>query len=180
MGELTECLKSIQVYHSLVDKRLAALPADVVEGLRPDRIAHEINESLRQQFMQSTLPQTAKAMTAVAAELRQSVTDFGQSVAILNHAHRGAAENARQVIEKLDRTVSAAAHTARVAAEQLSSSFLRELRWSVYTLVTLVLVFGLGAGLLLDRWLIVPPDPPASSAPAIRNAPSKAKRVPAE
>jgi hypothetical protein len=36
--------------------RLDALPGDVASGISPDVIAARINESLRQQFLQSTIP----------------------------------------------------------------------------------------------------------------------------
>src|SRR5262245_39032297 len=67
MESLTEFVSSAESQRSMIDNRLAALPEEVAQGIHPDVIAREINESLRQQFVQSTLPQTAKAMTAIAA-----------------------------------------------------------------------------------------------------------------
>ena len=122
MEQLKVSAERAEAYRSLLEKRLAALPAEVAEGLRPDLIAREINESLRQQFVQSTIPQTAQAMTTIATQLQGAVVDFGKTAATLNHAHRSAAEQARQTIENLDVTVSAAADTARQAARELSSA----------------------------------------------------------
>lgn len=179
MEKLTQCATSTEAYHSMLDKRLAALPNEVAQGLRPDVVAREINESLRQQFVESTLPQTARAMMAIAAQFKTAVADFGKSAAMLNHAHHGAAESAREAVENVDRTVSDAARTARQAAQQLSSAFRRELRWSIYTLVSLTLVFALGAGMVFQHWLDTPPGPAVQSAPVVEKAPRKIGRRPA-
>ena len=51
--------------------------------------------------------------------------------------------------------------------------FQRELRWSIYTLVSLTLVVAFGAGMLCEHWITTPetlarPDasPPTAPAPA--------------
>jgi hypothetical protein len=171
---LKECADLANEYRSEIEARLVALPAAVAEGLRPELIAREINESLRQQFVQSTIPQTAEAMKVIAAQLRGAVADFAKTAATLNHAHRGAAEAARQAVEKLDRTVSDAACRGRQAAEELSSVFRRELRWSIFTLVSLTLAVAFGAGMLYQQWIESPlratavrPDAVVEKAPAM-------------
>lgn len=178
MKKLAEFGSRAEEYHFMLDQRLAALPESVAQGLHPDLVARKINESLRQQFVQSTLPQTASAMSAIAAQLRAAVAEFGKSAAMLNDAHHGAAEEARHAVENIHRTVLDAARTARQAAEQLSSAFRRELRWSIYTFVSAALAFGLGTGMLLQHWLDSPPDLPAKTAPALEKAPAKIRRAP--
>ena len=177
--KLAEFASSAETHRSMLDKRLAALPEEIAQGLRPDLVAREINESLRQQFVRSTLPQTASAMTTIAAQLQEAVAEFGKSAAMLNDAHYGAAEEARQAIESLRRTVSDAARAAWQAAEQLSSAFRRELKWSLYTFVSIAVALGLGAGMLLQRWLDSPPDAPAQTAPTFEKVPAKIRRAPA-
>lgn len=179
MHQLKESATRSADYGCMLEKRLAGLPGEVAEGLRPELIAREINESLRQQFMQSTLPQTAQAMTAIAAQLHGAVADFGKAAAMLNHSHHGAAEDARQAIERLDRTVSDAAGTARTAARELSSAFRRELQWSIYTLVGLTLVFAFGAGMLYQHWIAAPTETAVRSDPPVESAPAKIKQKPA-
>lgn len=175
MDQLKESAERADDYRIRLEERLASLPAEVAEGLRPELIAREINESLRQQFVQSTIPQTAQAMTAIAAQLQGAVADFGRTAAMLNHSHRGAAERARQTIERLELTISTAAATARRAAQELSSAFQRELRWSIYTLLSLTLVVAFGAGMLCERWLTTPPETPARPDPPAPATPAKVK-----
>lgn len=64
MEQLNLSSERAEAHQSLLDKRLAALPSQVAEGMRPELIAREINESLRQQFVQSTIPQMRFSMSA--------------------------------------------------------------------------------------------------------------------
>lgn len=180
METTAELASSAERYRSMLDSRLAKLPEEIAQGIRPDMVAREINESLRQQFVQSTLPQTAVAMTAIAAQLQTAVADFSKSANILNHAHSGAAERARAAVEQIDRAVSTAVHTAGHSAEQLSSAFRREMKWSIYTLVSVALILGLGTGMLCQHWLDSPAEPPAQATPTLDKTPAKAGRPPAK
>ena len=173
METIEELTASAESHRSMLDRRLVALPEEVAQGIRPDVVAREINESLRQQFAQSTMPQTAAAMTAIATQLQTAVADFGKSAKMINQAHYGAAEKAREAIERLDRTVSNAAHTASQSAAQLSTAFRREMKWSIYTLVSIALVLGIGTGMWFQHWLDSPTDPPAQSGPMLERAPAK-------
>ncbi len=112
-------------------------------------------------------------MTAIATQLQTAVADFGKSAKMINQAHYGAAEKAREAIERLDRTVSNAAHTASHSAEQLSTAFRREMKWSIYTLVSIALVLGIGTGMWFQHWLDSPTDPPAQSGLMLERAPAK-------
>jgi hypothetical protein len=162
-------------YRSAIEDRLMELPTAVVEGLRPELVAREINESLRQQFAASTIPQTAHAMTVAAAEMKAAVAGFTRVAAAVNDEHRSMAAQTRITIEHLDSAVSQAARTAQHAAEQLSGAFRRELRWSIYTLVSLGAVFAFALGVLFDRWVNTPPVAPSEPDPTAISAPQKVK-----
>ena len=165
-----------EAYQRGLEMRLSELPAEVAKGLSPERVAREINENLRQQFVQSTLPQTAHAMSAVSGQLRESVVEFARSTAALSDSYKGAVVDARQAIAGIERSVSAAAATSRRAAEELSRVFQREFRWSLYALVSVGMVVGLGAGMLFEHWIEMPPDAPAKSRPSTERSPAKVKQ----
>jgi hypothetical protein len=148
-------------YHKLLEQRLAGLPAELAERLDPETVAREINENLRQQFVQSTIPQTADALAVVAKQLRSSVADFGKTAGTLGDSYRGAVDDARRAIADLETTVSRATATARRAAAELSSVSQKEFRWSLYALTSLALVIGLAVGSLYQRWLDNLPQAPA-------------------
>ena len=68
--------KAGQAYQQELDGRLATLPTDLAQGISPDVIARAITESLRQQFVQTGLPATADALTAVSRQLTEATADF--------------------------------------------------------------------------------------------------------
>ena len=59
---LQEIRESSAADQAQLDQRLVQLPVDIAEGISPEVVAATINESLRQQFVQSTLPATAEAL----------------------------------------------------------------------------------------------------------------------
>ena len=55
-----------------IENRLDSLARGGFEqALLRKRLLHEINESLRQQFFQTTIPQTGAALTSAAAQLKR-------------------------------------------------------------------------------------------------------------
>ncbi len=59
-------LQSSEAYQTQLDERLSRLPVEIAAGISPQAIAGNINESLRQRFVQSTIPETALALAQVA------------------------------------------------------------------------------------------------------------------
>jgi hypothetical protein len=153
---LENALTSTNAYQARLDARLSNLPAEVADGIAPEAIVSTINESLRQQFVQTTIPETSRALSAVAAELKTVSADFRQASATLGHSYRSAPEQARQAIEKMEVTIYRAADTARDAAAELSRIFQREYRWSLYALSSLALLIGIILGILFQRWVDAP------------------------
>ncbi len=160
-------------YRSVIEDRLAELPVAVAEGLRPELVAREVNESLRQQFAASTIPQTAHAMTVAAAEMKATVADFTRMAATIHNEHRSTAAQAKRTIADLESAVSRAASTAQHAAAQLSESFHRSLHRSIYTLLSLTAVVAFGVGMLFDQWISTPQTAGSQPRPADVSAPQK-------
>ena len=72
-------------------------------------------------------------------------------VNLIGNEYRGAAEEARVAIEKIQRTISSAAETAKDEARNLVAE-LEPQRWLlVYVFVGLALVLGLFVGLFLHH-----------------------------
>ncbi len=149
IASMEKWLAASEVYQQNLDERLAQLPAAIADGISPQAIAGKINENLRQQFVQSTIPQTAEALTVVAKELRKTTADFAGAAKSLVNQYTGAAEEARQAIQKIESTVSSATATANRAASDLSQTFLQGRRWAMITAAAA----ALGAGLLLGATL---------------------------
>jgi hypothetical protein len=136
-------------------------------------VAREVNESLRQQFASSTIPQTAQAMTVASAEIQVAVAEFTRLAAAIHNEHRSTAAQAKHTILELETAVSRAASTAQQAAAQLSESFHASLHRSIYTLLTLTAIAAFAVGLFFDQWIRSPQTLRSRAEPAAVPAPQK-------
>ena len=172
LERIQDAIESSEALHRQLAERLSALPAEVARGLSPQEIAREVNESLRQQFVRSTIPETSHALAAVASELKRVSGEFAQATNKLEDAYDGAVRRAQDAVADLHSTASNATDRVRRAAEELSAVFQREFRWSVYTLSALALVVGLALGIIYQRWLDQPlPGPDVRNIQPQQTAP---------
>jgi hypothetical protein len=111
------------------------------------------NESLRQQFVQSTIRATAEALAVAAAQMRNTTSEFARSASTLGDSYRGAAEEARQAVANFESTSSHAISSTKRAAEELVHVFREEYRWSLYALLSIALLVGIETGMLIEQRL---------------------------
>jgi hypothetical protein len=123
LGTLQTTVESTAVYQRQLDQRLEQLPENIANGISPEVIATAINESLRQQFVQSTIPETASRLAAAAMQLNDVTREFGRTAGELGDRYRGATQEARRAIDDIERTSSDAMASARRAAEELVTTF---------------------------------------------------------
>jgi len=76
--------RSNTAHQAQLDQRLAQLPEAIAAGVQPDAIVAAINESLRQRFVQSTIPETAQALTVAGAQIKQCTLEFAQAARSLS------------------------------------------------------------------------------------------------
>jgi hypothetical protein len=160
VAKFQNVIETSDALHKELSERLSTLPKEVARDLNPPAIAREVNESLRQQFVRSTIPETSHMLAAVANDLKRVSSEFAQAAQKLEDRSDGAVHRAQKAVEQVDSTASHATDRVRRAAEELSTVFQREFRWSVYTLSTLALVLGLFVGIFYQRWLDEPRPAP--------------------
>ena len=166
LDRIQDASDSSEALHRQLTARLSALPAEVARGLSPAEIAREVNESLRQQFVRSTIPETSHALAAAATDMKRVSAEFAQATQKLEDAYDGAVRRAQDAVADLHSTALNATDRVRRAAEELSAVFQREFRWSVYTLSALALVVGIALGIFYQRWLDQPlPGPDVRTQP---------------
>ena len=119
---IQKSLESTEAYRNDIDQRLTALPDKIAQGIRPEIIAGKVNESLRQQFVQSTIPQTADALAVISTELRKSASEFSATAASLGNSYRGAAHEAEQAINAIRESTNRAREAASKSGRSPASA----------------------------------------------------------
>jgi hypothetical protein len=168
-----------QTYQRQLDERLSTLPADLAEGISPEAIARAITESLRQQFVQSGLPATADALTAISHQLTQATGQFQRAADQLS-ACAGRAEEARRASDQMRTSVATATETARRTLDTVRREFRLECVRSVWLLCGTAVLFGILLGVVFERWRIggSPIVPQAIALPTPIGGPSSTEPTP--
>jgi hypothetical protein len=163
IGDAIKALEKIRqsssTYQAQLDQRLSQLPKMIAEGIKPEAIVSTINEGLRQQFVKSTIPETADALAVAAAQIKKSTAEFGPAASSLGNSYRGAAEEARKAIASLESTCADAIRRTLSSAQELARVFREEYRWSLFSLTSLGLLVGIGIGMWFERWMNLPARP---------------------
>lgn len=155
--------QSNREYQAQLDQRLAQLPQEIAELIQPKAIADALNESLHQQFVQSTIPETARLLGIVAKENKRVSAEFANAASQLENAYNGSARDAERTIANIEQ-----------AATRLS----KEYRWAVLSTCGLTAAASFVLGMLVYWWVFTAPvrveqvtSPQVQSAPvAIRPA----------
>jgi hypothetical protein len=77
-GKLDRSLRDNVEALQQVHERLEHLSDELVERVSAEAIANQLYESLRQQFVKSTIPQTGKALTVTAGQVKEAVAGLEQ------------------------------------------------------------------------------------------------------
>jgi hypothetical protein len=136
-----------------IDQRLAQVSADIAKALNPPAVAAEINESLRQQFIKTTIPEIADALTVNAAQIKKATNEFVSAADTISNAYDGAAVEARRVIQELESTSSQAITGNKRQAEELVAVVRQDYRWLLFVFPVLCILIGIGLSVWYERWI---------------------------
>jgi methyl-accepting chemotaxis protein len=169
-----------ETWHTALQRRLTALPADIADGINPAAVAGKINENLRQEFMRSTIPKTADALGEISDRMKNVCSEFTATADNLGRAYRGAAEDARKAVASMNAEISQAAETAAHFTSEVGKTFSEAYRWMLFMLAGGSLVMGLALGMMFERWLLSPLEPVVEpAAPVVQPAPQPVQEAPA-
>jgi hypothetical protein len=158
MQKVQDNLNAWMSYQKLLDERLICLPDQIKKGINPDIITAKINESLRQKFIESTIPETAHALALVAENMNKTTGDFASTAIALTNSYDGAAEKARQVIGSIESSISRAAAEARRAATSLAQTFHSVYWWVLTAVAVFLFVMGFASGMIFQERMTRPPQ----------------------
>jgi hypothetical protein len=136
-----------------IDQRLAQVSADIAKAWNPPAVAAEINESLRQQFIKTTIPETADALAVNAAQIKKATNEFVSAADTISNAYDGAAVEARRVIQELASTSSQAITGNKRQSEELMAVVRQDYRWLLFVLPLLCILIGVGLSVWYEHWI---------------------------
>lgn len=137
-GHLNENLAGFISVLGAIENRLDGLPTAVSSSIGPEKIAARVSESLRQQFFQTTIPQTAEALASAATELQRSVAQVVTAMDQINNKYDGSATQARTAIKNIESSIASATRTAKEATESLTRTLIH-VHWMTFFLGALAL-----------------------------------------
>ena len=174
---LRETLDASEEYHAQLEHRLTALPEEIARGISPEAIAGTITENLRQQFIRSTLPETAEALSVTSQQIKKVCGEFSTTARGLGDAYRGAAQDASRAVGEMRSEISSVTNAAEHAIKELSVTFHKAYRWTAYSLSGLAILIGFVLGAMVTYWVMFPPRPVAEApAPVVQAAPPEAPK----
>ena len=127
-SQLQQDLASCRAAMLAIEKRLETLPQSVASGIAPEKVAARVNESLRQQFAETTIPETGRALATLASQMKKSVADFSEAARAISGTRHSAASEAREAIQSIQSAIQSAARSSQDANTELSRTLLR-LNW---------------------------------------------------
>jgi hypothetical protein len=136
-----------------IDQRLAQISADIAKALNPQAVAAQINENLRQQFIKTTIPETADALAVNAAQIKNATSEFVSATHTLNNAYDGAVVEAHRAIQNLESTSSQAITGNKRQAEELMAVVHQDYRWLLFALPVLCILIGIGLSVGYEHWI---------------------------
>jgi len=151
IGKLDRIFRDNYEAQQRIHQRLERVCDDLVERVTAEAISNQLYESLRQQFVKSTIPQAGRALAVVAERIKQAVAGLEQATPKIVAAHRHAALEAQQTIGEMKSAILEVTTTARQATAELSRTFLHQYRWALGVFLALAGILGLLFGIYLDR-----------------------------
>lgn len=130
-------------YTANLDSRIVQLPDELEAGLDPERIAKMLGESLRQHFLQSGLPETARALSINCLQMKETQKLLEDVLEQLCHPERG-------VFARVTDANQSLSHALETRAGMVDSLLIRQERnvWRVWLpiIASAALVLGLFLG----------------------------------
>jgi ElaB/YqjD/DUF883 family membrane-anchored ribosome-binding protein len=163
--------QAVTELHHKLEERLEELPKEIIEGISPTVIAGKINESLRQQFLATGMPETSQALAIAAKQTRQTAAEFANAARELTSSYQSVVKDANNAIREIRSSINHASEAAANAATTLNRNFHRDYKWAVYTLCAIALSLGFILGDLFQWWVRSPITPNTAAIPIVQTAP---------
>ncbi len=108
-----------------LEARVSDLPRGIKAGLDPQQIAKMLGESLRQNFLQSGVPETVKGLQATSAAMTGAQKELTTALYNLSDSHGGVVARVEYANNRLERSLESRAKTIDVLLHEWKSDLLR-------------------------------------------------------
>jgi hypothetical protein len=169
-----------RAYLQQLEGRLTRLPTDLAQGISPEAIARAITESLRQQFVQSGVPATADALTALSHQLTEAMGPLQRAASQL-HACTGIANQAYAALDQVHASLAKVTDAAHATVAELRHQIRLEGLRAVGVLCAAAWLLGIFGGVMFERWRVsrIAEVPQVTAVPtAVAEPPSQAEATP--
>lgn len=160
---------STSEYVAVLERRIGALPSELRAGLDPERIAKLLGESLRQNFIESGLPNTAHALHTAVEEMVQVQKNLSSALSQLAHPNHGVVVQVRQANNALNESLESRARKIDALLSHLSGHLLRV--W-IPTIATAAFALGCVVGSSIESRHSVPPSVQVTAQPQVQAVPN--------
>ncbi len=147
VASLTEALRSSRDYQKELDAKISDLPKSILKGLNPSSFASKINECLQQQFTTLELPQTSRALSTTARDMKRTAAEFDTAADALLRGYRGATASTVGSIAEMKSEISSAAQKLTACAAELTRAVETKQWQTTGIIAVLTLLLGLVMGL---------------------------------
>ena len=167
-------VKATADYHQKLNDRLKKLPSEIAQGLSPKALATEIADGVREQFLQSGIPEAGRLLKEQGDRLRQLAADQDRARAELRQHMKDSQSHVTWVLN----SVTAAADSAKKSMDHWNEEMC-QVQW-LY--LGLILFLGVLIGALLYWWVFDPgqrhlPDHAAQTRQSQAPVPVTGKRT---
>jgi len=114
-------------YHQLLDNRLQQLPIDIHAAISPDAIAAHLSEALRQQLVESGLPEWAGQIAIHTAALSTASKNLSSSILQFTDPNTGATQRLNTALSSMQSNLKNAADHVRCLADTLQKELFTSL-----------------------------------------------------
>jgi len=108
-----------------LEARISDLPKGIKAGLDPQQIAKMLGESLRQNFLQSGVPETVKGLHATSAAMTGAQKELTTALHNLSDSHGGVVAQVEYANNRLEHSLESRAKTMDALLHEWKSDLLR-------------------------------------------------------
>jgi predicted secreted protein len=144
-----EAQRRMLAYVRELDSRIFALPGGIEASLDPKKIAKLLGESLRQHFLQTGIPATAKGLQATGEALAAAQKEFSTTLRNLLDSQNGVVAQVDSANRRLTYSLEHRANAVDGLLHELRNDVLRI--W-IPLIVGASLLIGLFSGMGLQGW----------------------------